>query len=97
MIDKDKIKELNIECIDSKIEQNPLYENLKANFPQTIDSDGKPSLKAIATLLGLSEKADIQGYELSFSGKGLANALYSTPCTKELKLERRGGGDRFIL
>ncbi|RDU72443.1 type III restriction endonuclease subunit M [Helicobacter aurati] len=29
----------------------------------------------------------MQGYELTFSGKGLANALYSTPTTKELKLE----------
>ncbi|MBD5165370.1 site-specific DNA-methyltransferase [Helicobacter sp.] len=87
MINKDKAKELGMEIIDSQKEQNPLYENLKANFPQTINADGVVSLKAIATLLGLSERADIQGYELTFSGKGLANALYSTPCVKELKLE----------
>ncbi|WP_231549653.1 site-specific DNA-methyltransferase, partial [Campylobacter sp. MIT 97-5078] len=87
MIDKDKAKELGIKLIDSKKEQNPLYENLKTNFPQTINADGVVSLKAIAMLLGLSERADMQGYELTFSGKGLANALYSTPTTKELKLE----------
>ena len=44
-------------------------------------------LKAIATLLGLNDKADIQGYELTFTGKGLANALYSTPTQKLLTLE----------
>lgn len=87
MIDKDKVKALGFEILDSLKAQNPLYDNLKSNFPQTIDADGKPNLKAIATLLGLSNKADMQGYELTFSGKGLANALYSTPCAKELKLE----------
>lgn len=87
MINKDEAKKLGLNIVDSQKEQNPLYENLKSNFPQTIDSDGKPSLQAIATLLGISDKADMQGYELTFSGKGLANALYSTPCAKELKLD----------
>ncbi|MBX7490749.1 site-specific DNA-methyltransferase [Helicobacter turcicus] len=87
MIDKDKAQALGFHILDSKKAQNPLYENLKRNFPQTINADGAVSLKAIATLLGISERADVQGYELTFSGKGLANALYSTPCAKELKLE----------
>lgn len=29
----------------------------------------------------------MQGYELTFTGKGLANALYSTPCEKVLQLK----------
>lgn len=46
------------------------------------------NLKAIATLLGLNDNiANMQGYELTFTGKALANTLYNTPCTKELKLE----------
>lgn len=96
MIDQDKAKKLGFEIVDSQKEQNPLYENLKSNFPQTINADGKPNLKAIATLLGISDKADMQGYELTFSGKGLANALYSTPCTKELFLNANQSIPRYF-
>ncbi|MFH5259879.1 site-specific DNA-methyltransferase, partial [Campylobacter jejuni] len=56
------------------------------NFPQTI-KDGQVDLKAIAMLLGLNNK-EIRGYELSFTGKALANALYDTPNTKELKFHK---------
>ncbi|EHT5344106.1 site-specific DNA-methyltransferase, partial [Campylobacter jejuni] len=59
---------------------------LKLNFPQTI-KDGQVDLKAIAMLLGLNNK-EIRGYELSFTGKALANALYDTPNTKELKFHK---------
>lgn len=38
-------------------------------------------------LLGLNNK-EIRGYELSFTGKALANALYDTPNTKELKFHK---------
>ncbi|EAH5193739.1 site-specific DNA-methyltransferase, partial [Campylobacter jejuni] len=61
-------------------------EYLKLNFPQTI-KDGQVDLKAIAMLLGLNNK-EIRGYELSFTGKALANALYDTPNTKELKFHK---------
>ncbi|MBW1478868.1 DNA methyltransferase, partial [Campylobacter jejuni] len=37
--------------------------------------------------LGLNNK-EIRGYELSFTGKALANALYDTPNTKELKFHK---------
>ncbi|RDU61380.1 hypothetical protein CQA44_09110, partial [Helicobacter sp. MIT 14-3879] len=96
MIDKNEAKRLGFKVMDSKKEQNPLYENLKSNFPQTINSDGVVSLKAIATLLGISERADVQGYELTFSGKGLANALYSTPCAKELFLNPKQSVSKYF-
>lgn len=86
MIHKDEAIKKGIKIIDSKETYNPLFENLKTNFPQTI-KDNQVDLKAIATLLGLDTKANIQGYELTFTGKALANALYSTPSQKTLKLE----------
>lgn len=86
MIHKDEAIKKGIKIIDSKETHNPLFENLKANFPQTI-KDNQVDLKAIATLLGLDTKANIQGYELTFTGKALANALYSIPSQKTLKLE----------
>ncbi|HEF8180939.1 TPA: site-specific DNA-methyltransferase [Campylobacter jejuni] len=80
----DKIKEEN--TINTKEKKNELLEYLKLNFPQSI-KDGQVDLKAIAMLLGLNNK-EIRGYELSFTGKALANALYDTPNTKELKLHQ---------
>ncbi|GAA9603922.1 hypothetical protein HpHA70_07450 [Helicobacter pylori] len=60
---------------------------LLKNFPQTI-KDGQVSLNAIKMLLGFNESInDISGYELTWTGKGLANALYSEPCQKQLKLQ----------
>lgn len=39
-------------------------------------------------LLGFNESMnDISGYELTWTGKGFANALYSEPCQKQLKLQ----------
>nr|6K0W_A Chain A, Adenine specific DNA methyltransferase (Mod) [Helicobacter pylori 26695]6K0W_B Chain B, Adenine specific DNA methyltransferase (Mod) [Helicobacter pylori 26695]6K0W_C Chain C, Adenine specific DNA methyltransferase (Mod) [Helicobacter pylori 26695]6K0W_D Chain D, Adenine specific DNA methyltransferase (Mod) [Helicobacter pylori 26695] len=60
---------------------------LLKNFPQTI-KDGQVSLSAIKMLLGFNESMnDISGYELTWTGKGFANALYSEPCQKQLKLQ----------
>ncbi|WP_423749833.1 site-specific DNA-methyltransferase [Helicobacter pylori] len=60
---------------------------LLKNFPQTI-KDNQVSLSAIKMLLGFNESMnDISGYELTWTGKGLANALYSEPCQKQLKLQ----------
>lgn len=87
MIDKDKIKEQNIQIIDTTESTNPFFEHLKKNFPQVIDSDNQVSLKTITTLLGINQNANMQGYELTFAGKGLANAMYSTSISKELRLE----------
>ncbi|EMD0028359.1 site-specific DNA-methyltransferase, partial [Campylobacter jejuni] len=70
----------------TKENKNELLEYLKLNFPQSI-KDGQVDLKAIAMLLGLNNK-EIRGYELSFTGKALANALYDTPNTKELKFHK---------
>lgn len=86
MIHKDEATKKGIKIIDSKETHNALFENLKTHFPQTI-KDNQVDLKAIATLLGLETKANIQGYELTFTGKALANALYSTPTQKLLKFE----------
>ncbi len=85
MINKNEAIKNNIKVIDNSI-KNELFENLKTNFPQTI-IEGKANLKAISLLLGLDKKSDISGYELTWTGKGLSNALYSSPCNKELKLE----------
>lgn len=86
MIHKEQALKKGIKIIDSKQSHNALFENLKTHFPQTI-KDNQVDLKAIATLLGLETKANIQGYELTFTGKALANALYSTPTQKLLKFE----------
>ena len=86
MIHKEQALKKGIKIIDSKEAKNALFENLKTHFPQTI-KDNQVDLKAIATLLGLETKANIQGYELTFTGKALANALYSTPTQKLLKFE----------
>ena len=86
MIHKKQALENGIKIIDSKESHNALFENLKTHFPQTI-KDNQVDLHAIATLLGLETKANIQGYELTFTGKALANALYSTPTQKLLKFE----------
>ena len=85
MINKNEAIKNNIKVVDNSI-KNELFENLKTNFPQTI-KEGKANLKAISLLLGLDKKSDISGYELTWTGKGLSNALYSSPCNKELKLE----------
>ncbi|MFY4690796.1 site-specific DNA-methyltransferase [Campylobacter jejuni] len=83
MIDIKDIKKENL--INTKENKNDFLEYLKHNYPQTI-SDNVPNLNAIMQLLGLNTKA--QGYELTFTGKPLANALYNTPNAKELKFEK---------
>ncbi|MGQ2897017.1 DNA methyltransferase [Helicobacter pylori] len=83
----DKAKKMGINIIQSQQEKNPLFDMLLKNFPQTI-KDGQVSLSAIKMLLGFNESMhNISGYELTWTGKGLANALYSEPCQKQLKLQ----------
>ncbi|MGL2568135.1 site-specific DNA-methyltransferase [Helicobacter pylori] len=87
MTDKNQAKKMGINIIQSQQENNPLFDMLLKNFPQTI-KDGQVSLSAIKMLLGFNENMnDISGYELTWTGKGLANALYSEPCQKQLKLQ----------
>ncbi|WP_187938697.1 site-specific DNA-methyltransferase [Helicobacter pylori] len=87
MTDKNQAKKMGINIIQSQQENNPLFDMLLKNFPQTI-KDGQVSLSAIKTLLGFNESMnDTSGYELTWTGKGLANALYSEPCQKQLKLQ----------
>ena len=81
MIDKNLIKEAKIK----EPVKNEFYELLKSKFPQTINSDGAVNFDAIKMLLDIKVKENIKGYELNWIGKGLANALYTTPCDKELK------------
>ncbi|MFP6062257.1 site-specific DNA-methyltransferase [Helicobacter pylori] len=87
MTDKNQAKKMGINIIQSQQENNSLFDMLLKNFPQTI-KDGQVSLSAIKMLLGFNESMnDISGYELTWTGKGLANALYSEPCQKQLKLQ----------
>ncbi|MGL2494584.1 site-specific DNA-methyltransferase [Helicobacter pylori] len=87
MTDRNQAKKMGINIIQSQQENNPLFDMLLKNFPQTI-KDGQVSLSAIKMLLGFNESMnDISGYELTWTGKGLANALYSEPCQKQLKLQ----------
>ncbi len=87
MTDKNQAKKMGINIIQSQQEKNPLFDMLLKNFPQTI-KDNQVSLSAIKMLLGFNESMnDISGYELTWTGKGLANALYSEPCQKQLKLQ----------
>ncbi len=87
MTDKNQAKKMGINIIQSQQENNPLFDMLLKNFPQTI-KDAQVSLSAIKMLLGFNENMnDISGYELTWTGKGLANALYSEPCQKQLKLQ----------
>ncbi|WQW77053.1 site-specific DNA-methyltransferase [Helicobacter pylori] len=87
MTDKNQAKKMGIRIIQSQQENNPLFDMLLKSFPQTI-KDGQVSLSAIKMLLGFNESMnDISGYELTWTGKGLANALYSEPCQKQLKLQ----------
>ncbi|HED5353244.1 TPA: site-specific DNA-methyltransferase [Campylobacter jejuni] len=88
MLDINKIKKENL--INTSKTTNELLEYLKKNYPQTI-SDNTPNLNVIADLLGLNTKT--QGYELTFTGKSFANALYNTPNTKELKFEKEQSKD----
>lgn len=78
---KQDIKQVNI--LDSTKEHNPLLDYLAKHHPQTI-SEERLNLDALSQVLGFSPSS-MQGYGLSFIGKPLANALYSTPTTKELK------------
>ncbi|WP_120923334.1 site-specific DNA-methyltransferase [Helicobacter pylori] len=83
----DKAKKMGINIIQSQQENNSLFDMLLKNFPQTI-KDGQVSLSAIKMLLGFNESMhNISGYELTWTGKGLANVLYSEPCQKQLKLQ----------
>lgn len=87
MINKQDVKNKGANIIDTQTPQNELLQMLKKHFPQTI-KDNQVNLKSLALALGLNENlANMQGYELTFTGKGLANALYSTPVQKELKFE----------
>ena len=85
MIDKTQATKNGIKIIDTTKATNALFDILQTQFPQTI-KDGQVSLNAIANLLGL-QSSNMQGYELTFTGKGLANALYSAPCEKVLQLK----------
>lgn len=86
MIDKQKAQQKGLNIIDSTKQNNPLKSMLEQNFPDTL-SEGEVNLKALAMLLGLDPHSNTQGYELTFTGKGLANTLYTTPTDFELSEE----------
>ena len=85
MITKDDAKKLNVKVIENNLdEKTKLTELLKQNFPSTF-KDGALDQEAIAMILGVSQK--VSGYELTWTGKALANALYQAPAIKELSLQ----------
>ena len=86
MIDKQKAQQKGLNIIDSTKQNNPLKSMLEQNFPDTL-SEGEVNLKALTMLLGLDPHSNTQGYELTFTGKGLANTLYTTPTDFELSEE----------
>ncbi|MCI6989471.1 MAG: site-specific DNA-methyltransferase [Campylobacter sp.] len=92
MITKDDAIKHNVKILDDKKDEaTKLKEYLKKNFPSAI-KDETISFKALAEILGLSDK--ISGYELTWTGKALANELYNAPTKKELKLK---DGDLNVL
>lgn len=68
---------------DTNSKKDEIFNFLKAKFPQIIKND-ELDLNAFKDLCGINEK---KGYELSFTGKGLANGLYNSPCDKMLKFD----------
>lgn len=86
MIDMQKAQQKGLNIIDSTKQNNPLKSMLEQNFPDTL-SEGEVNFKALAMLLGLDPHSNTQGYELTFTGKGLANTLYTTPTDFELSEE----------
>lgn len=93
MIDKTQAQQKGLNIIDSTKENNPLKSMLEQNFPETL-SEGQVNLKALAMLLGLNPDSNAQGYELTFTGKGLANTLYTTPVEYELSEEIKQSKNR---
>ncbi|QOR04818.1 site-specific DNA-methyltransferase [Campylobacter cuniculorum] len=85
MINKEQVQKMGIKIIDTQESKNPLFDMLKTHFPQTI-SEGAVNFEVLKELLG-TKPSNMQGYELTFTGKNLANALYNTSCQKELKFE----------
>lgn len=67
---------------DNRDDGQKLKDFIKENISSMLGSDGEPDLGKIRDILGLSS---LNGYELKFPGKGMANALYSAPIYKELK------------
>lgn len=86
MIDMQEAQQKGLNIIDSTKQNNPLKSILERHFPDTL-SEGEVNLNALAMLLGLDPHSNTQGYELTFTGKGLANTLYTTPTDFELSEE----------
>ena len=87
--DKSALQAQGINIIDSTDSKEHFKEQFKAflqHNAKEVLKENHIDLKALSYLLGIDENlANMQGYELTFTGKGLANALYNTPCQKELK------------
>lgn len=87
-INKNDLKQNNINYQDTnKPKQEKLLEFLRLNYPSTI-KDETPNINEIARILGLANQNSNLGYELNFTGKPIANALYSTPTNKALSLNK---------
>ena len=86
MLHKHEVKKENLLDTESRDEslRDYLAACLKDFCPQAL-SEGRLNLEALSRLLGIESSQ--RGYELNFTGKPLATALYGRKSTKELKLE----------
>lgn len=82
MASKEELIAKNLIQDDSKIDAIKLKEFCKNNLSENVFVGDEIDLSKLKNLLGLSS---LNGYELKFPGKGIANALYSQPNYKELK------------
>ncbi len=94
MIDKEKAQEFNRGIIDSeetlqKEEQSKITK-IKEILPNIVNSDNQLNIEALQELLDTQKATTYnqKGYELTFSGKALANSKATEPTEKELKIEK---------
>ena len=83
MLHKHEVKKENL--LDTETRDESLLAYIQARYPETL-SEGRLNLEALLRLLGIESSE--RGYELNFTGKPLATALYGCKSTKEFKLEK---------
>ncbi|RAX55002.1 hypothetical protein CCY99_02230 [Helicobacter sp. 16-1353] len=89
-----KDSKLNVETItnlldfENKIAESKKAESAKESAAQdSKNSDSGDSGDSKLTQSQIDDLKNIQGYELTWTGKGIANAMYSAPTQELLKLE----------
>ena len=90
-IDKEIAERLGITIVEDNYivsQQEARISAIKKLLPEIINSDNKLNVEKLEELVGLSNTTyKQQGFELTFAGKGLANAQADSETEYELKLE----------